>query len=82
MDGEAIVLVLADSLAALERHQLLAAVEPLAIELAPARRLSALVMAAGAALADVIETAIFLLDAKAVTGQLLTIAAHDVLHAR
>ncbi len=72
-DGAAIILILPDSLPALERQLLIGAIEPIAIESAPGKRVAAVAVAAGAAIGDVVETAMFLLEASAVTGQLLTI---------
>jgi len=71
----AIVLIVPDMLAALARYLLIAAIEPLAIECAPGRRVSALSISSNSDMADVIAAAIYLVGAQAVTGQVLTVAA-------
>jgi hypothetical protein len=58
---------------ALERALLLAAIEPLAVELAPRTRVGAIDVAPGALLTDVAAAAAFLAGAEATTGQVLKI---------
>lgn len=62
-------------LTAIDRAMLLAAIGPLAIELAPARRIGALDVADGAAAAEVAAAAGFLIEARSTTGQTLRIEA-------
>ncbi|OYY68441.1 Rossmann fold domain-containing protein [Sphingomonas sp. 28-63-12] len=69
----AIVVIVPADWAPLDRHLLVAAIEPLAIELAPATRVNALDIAPGAQMADIAAAAIFLLSAQSVTGQILAI---------
>lgn len=69
----AIVVIVPESLPALARHLVTSAITPLAIELAPARRVSAVVMHNGASQSDVAQAALFLITAQAVTGQTLEI---------
>jgi hypothetical protein len=73
--GAAIVLLLIDPLVpALARAMLLAAIGPLAVELAPGIRIGALDLAAGAAPADIAAAAHFLARARSTTGQILRVA--------
>lgn len=71
--GNVTVLVVPPASAAPERAMLLAAIAPLAIEFAPARRLSAVDAAETAVAADVVAAAIFLASAKSTTGQVLRV---------
>jgi hypothetical protein len=72
--GAEMILILAGpDLTGIDRAMLLAAIGPLAIELAPARRIGALDVADGAAVADVAATARFLIEAGSTTGQTLRI---------
>ena len=73
--GAAVILLLIDPLVpALVRTMLLAAIGPLAIELAPGIRIGAIDVAAGAAPADVAAAAHFLATARSTTGQILRVA--------
>lgn len=72
-DVEFVVLIVDAPVAALDRAQLLAAIEPLAVELAPRTRIGAIDVAPGALLADVAAAAAFLAGAGATTGQVLKI---------
>ncbi|MES2451426.1 MAG: hypothetical protein V4610_12755 [Pseudomonadota bacterium] len=70
-----IVLLLLDSpLPAIDRAMLIAAIGPLAVELASRARIGAIDVMAGAAAEDVAATARFLAAARSTTGQILRIA--------
>lgn len=74
--GGGFVLLLVDSrIAALDRAMLLAAIGPLAAELAPRVRIGAVVAGPAAAAADVAAAAAFLARARSTTGQVLEIMA-------
>lgn len=68
-----LLLVIDDAAAALDRAMLLAAVGPLAIELAPATRLAALDVGADANSDAVLAAADYLVTAQSTTGQVLEI---------
>ena len=68
-----VLLVIEAQVAAIDRAMLIAALGPLAIELAPATRLVALDLAADAAPADVAAAAEYLAGARSTTGQMLRI---------
>lgn len=72
--ADLVLLTIGPDMPALERAMLIAALGPLAIELAPARRLCALDIASSADLADVAAAAAFLARADSTTGQVLAIA--------
>lgn len=57
----------------IDRHLLLASIEPLAVARAPATRVCAVQLAAAADLADAVAAIAYLLSAQSVTGQILTI---------
>jgi len=57
----------------IDRHLLLASIEPLAVARAPASRVCAVQVAADAKLADVVAAVEYLLSAQSVTGQILTV---------
>lgn len=57
----------------IDRHLLLASIEPLAVARAPATRVCAVQLAADADLADAVAAVEYLLSAQSVTGQILTI---------
>lgn len=73
--AEAIIVEVAPGIAALERHLILAAMAPLAIELAPATRLCAIDVGAGAAAADVAAVRDYLAGADGTTGQVVQVSA-------
>lgn len=68
-----VMLVLPPEVAVLDRAMLLAAVGPLAEELAPLTRFVALDLAEGALQADVVAAADYLVTARSTTGQVLRI---------
>lgn len=72
-ERDSVLLFIAGDVPALDRALLRAAVGPLAIELAPAKRLNAVDVAAGAALEDVIAAARFVAAAESTTGQVIEI---------
>jgi len=71
--AEVIVVEVAPEIAALERHLILAAIAPLAIELAPATRLCAIDVGAGAAAEDVAAVRDWLAGADCTTGQVVAV---------
>ena len=68
-----ILLVIDASVAALDRAMLLAAITPLAVELAPHTRLAALDVAADANCDAVVAAADYLVSAHSTTGQVLEV---------
>lgn len=74
-NGEVIVIEVASDIAAFDRHLILAAIAPLTIELAPARRLCAIDVGEGADPAALTALSEFLLRAEATTGQLVKLCA-------
>lgn len=72
-DSGFVLLVIDAQVAAIDRAMLIAAVGPLAIELAPQTRLVALDLAAGAGVADIVAAADYLVAATSTTGQVLRI---------
>jgi hypothetical protein len=76
-DAGVVVLVIEAGVAALERAMLLAAIGPLAQELAPATRLVALDLGEGALEADVVAAADYLTRAASTTGQVLRITLRN-----
>jgi hypothetical protein len=72
-ERDSVLLFIAGDVPALDRALLRAAVGPLAIELAPAKRLNAVDVAAGAALDDAIAAARFIAAAGSTTGQVIEI---------
>jgi hypothetical protein len=72
-DAEFALLVVDAPVPALDRALLLAAIEPLAVELAPHMRIGAIDVAPGALLTDVAAAAAFLAGARSTTGQILKI---------
>lgn len=75
-DAPAVVLlVIAADVPDLDRAMLLAAVGPLAVEIAPDRRIAAIDVGPGAVEADVVAAACFLTSAESSTGQVLRITA-------
>lgn len=76
-DNDAIVVAVESDVAKLERHLILAAIAPLAIGLAPSRRLCAIDMDAGADPAALAALAAFLHHAEATTGQVVKLAGAD-----
>lgn len=73
--GGFVLLLVASRIAALDRAMLLAAIGPLAAELAPRVRIGAVVAGPAAAAADVAAAAGFLARARSTTGQVLEILA-------
>ncbi|MGA1800088.1 Rossmann fold domain-containing protein [Sphingomonas sp. 4RDLI-65] len=71
--GESRVVVIPATLDALAMAQAKAAMEPLAVELAPATRVNAVVLAEHADPADVDAAVAFLEQARSTTGQLIEI---------
>lgn len=71
--GDAVVLLLVPAVAAIERAMLLAALGPLARELAP-RRIGAIDVAESASADRVVAAARFLAGARSTTGQVLRVA--------
>lgn len=74
-DHGMILLVVEPDLAPLDRAMVLAAVGPLATELAPATRIAALDVGAGADSHDVTAAAQFLVSAHSTTGQVVRITS-------
>ena len=72
-ERDSVLLLIAGDLPALDRAMLRGAIGPLAIELAPAKRLNAVDITDSAADDDVIAAARFLAAAESTTGQLLEI---------
>lgn len=72
-DSGLVLLVIDDAMAAVDHAMLLAAVAPLAVELAPQTRLVALDLGASAAREAVLAAAEFLVTARSTTGQVLEI---------
>jgi hypothetical protein len=72
-ERDSVILLIASDVQALDRAMLRAAIGPLAIELAPAKRLNAVDIASAAADDDVIAAALFLAAADSTTGQLIEI---------
>lgn len=68
-----LLLVIAADVADLERAMLLAAVGPLAVAMAPARRIAAIDIGPDASESDVIAAALFLVGAESSTGQLIRV---------
>ncbi|QNA83460.1 hypothetical protein G4G27_05165 [Sphingomonas sp. So64.6b] len=75
MTPEMTLVLAGPDLTAIDRAMLLAAMGPLAIELAPARRIGVLDIADGAAAAEIAAAARFLIEAGSTTGQTLRIEA-------
>lgn len=73
--AETIIVDVAPDIAALERHLILAAIAPLAIELAPATRLCAIDVGVGAEAADVAAVRDWLAGADCTTGQVVQVTA-------
>ncbi|MBA3878843.1 MAG: hypothetical protein C0500_03905 [Sphingobium sp.] len=73
--AEVIVVEVAPEIAALERHLILAAIVPLAIELAPGTRLCAIDVGAGAEAEDVAAMRDWLAGAECTTGQVVAVTA-------
>ncbi len=73
--AEVIIVEVAPEIAALERHLILAAITPLAIELAPATRLCAIDVGAGAEADDVAAVRDWLAGAECTTGQVVAVTA-------
>ena len=73
--AEVIVVEVAPDIPALERHLILAAIAPLAIELAPATRLCAIDVGAGAQAVDVAAVRDWLAGAACTTGQVVAVTA-------
>ena len=72
--GESLVLVFKPGRDPLAMAQALAAIGPLAIEVAPARRVNAVVVTHGAATEDIDAAVAFLDQALSTTGQIITVA--------
>ena len=72
-ERDSVLLLIPGDVTALDRALLRAAIGPLAIELAPAKRLNAVDIAAGAAPDDAVEAARFLAGAESTTGQLIEV---------
>ncbi len=72
-EAEFALLVVDVPVPALDRALLLAAIEPLAVELAPHTRIGAIDVARGARIADVAPAAAFLAGARSTTGKILKI---------
>ena len=72
-DAGFVLLVVEAPVPALDRALLLAAIGPLAVELAPHTRIGAIDIAPGAALSDIVAAAVFLAGARSTTGQVLKI---------
>lgn len=70
---EAIVLVVPVDYPVVERRSLLAAIEPLAVELAPGARLCAVDVAPEATLSAIVAAARYLASATSTTGQMLRV---------
>ena len=75
--AEFALLVVDAPVPALDRALLLAAIGPLAVELAPRTRIGAIDIAPGAALSDVAAAAAFLAGARSTTGQVLKIESPE-----
>ena len=73
--AEAIVVEVAPDIGPLERHLILAAIVPLAIELAPGTRLCAIDVGAGAEAEDVAAVRDWLAGAACTTGQVVAVTA-------
>lgn len=71
--ADAIIVDVAPDIAALERHLILAAIAPLAIELAPGIRLCAIDIGEGAAPEDVAAVRDWLAGADCTTGQVVAV---------
>ena len=69
--GESLVVMIPATLDALAMAQARAAIGPLAVELAPATRVNAVVLAEGADPADVDAAVAFLEQARSTTGQMI-----------
>ncbi|OYY64389.1 Rossmann fold domain-containing protein [Sphingomonas sp. 28-62-11] len=80
-DAAAIVIVVDCPLAPTDRHLLLAAIEPLAVEGAPKQRVSAVKVQPGAHQDDVVAAVAYLLQAVSVTGQIIQIDSRGPLAA-
>ena len=72
--GESLVLVFEPGRDPLAMAQALAAIGPLAIEVAPARRVNAVVVTHGAMPEDIDAAVAFLDQALSTTGQIITVA--------
>ncbi|WP_066649220.1 MULTISPECIES: Rossmann fold domain-containing protein [Sphingomonas] len=73
--AEVIIVEVAPDIAALERHLILAAITPLAIELAPGTRLCAIDVGPGAEAEDVAAVRGWLSGADCTTGQVVAVTA-------
>ena len=71
--ADAIIVDVAPDIAALERHLILAAITPLAIELAPGTRLCAIDVGEGAGPEDVAAVRDWLAGADCTTGQVVAV---------
>lgn len=71
--GPAVIVAVAADVPPVERAAMLAMVAPLALELAPARRLAAIAIGPGADTAAIEQCVHYLRDAPAVTGQIVAI---------
>lgn len=69
----AVVVIVDDQVSTLARALMLAAIAPLALEMAPDTRIAAIQAMANAPLADIVATALFLARAEAVTGQTISV---------
>jgi hypothetical protein len=72
--SECVLLIFLPEASALDRAMLLAAIGPLAVERAPAHRICALDIKAGASEADIVAAARFLAHAASTTGQVLALS--------
>ena len=70
-----VILLIGPEIPPVEHAMLIAAIGPLAIEVAPATRLCAIDMLSGGDVADVIAAARFLASAQSTTGQVLRVGA-------
>lgn len=67
------LLLIDSSVLAIDRAMLSAAIGPLAIDRAPQARIGAIEIGDGAAMADVVAAATYLVSARSTTGQILTV---------
>ena len=72
-ESKLLLLIIMPDVPAIDRAMLLAAVGPLAVDLAPDVRIAAIVVAPDATVADVAEAAGFLATAESTTGQTVRI---------
>lgn len=78
--GESVLMLINPALDPLELASALAVVGPLAVERAPGGRVNALLAAADADPADVEVAALYLEEARSVTGQLVEVTARARVH--